>query len=263
MSDAYLEQVEELKEDVRRMLTANANESSKKLRLTDLLQQLGVAYHFEREIEEALKQIHDSPNGFDEIDLNTMALQFHLLRQQGYNVPCDAFNRLKDSKGSFRWELIKDVSGMLCLYEASYMKVHGEDILDESHVFTTTQLKSLVNELKPPLATQVMHALKQPLHKGMPRLKARQYISVYQQIEMRNETLLKLAKLDFNLLQSIHQRELCQLSSWNISASDQLPEYMKVLYFALLNVYREVEEDLREEGKSYRVYYAIEEVRHP
>ncbi|KAJ4969306.1 hypothetical protein NE237_016007 [Protea cynaroides] len=153
------------------MLVVDANDSSKKLRLIDSLQRLGVANHFEGEIEEALKQIHDAPNGFDEIDHYTMALQFHLLRQQGYNVPC----------GSFKEELIKDVLGMICLYEASYMRIHGEDILDEILVFTTSQLKSIVNELKPALATQ-----------GMPRLEARHYIYVYQQVKTRNETLLKL-----------------------------------------------------------------------
>ncbi|KAJ4945397.1 hypothetical protein NE237_022051 [Protea cynaroides] len=324
----------------KRMLAVDANDSSKKLRLIDSLQRLGVAYHFEGEIEEALKQIHDAPNGFDEIDLYTMALQFLLLRQHGYNVPCDAFNRFKDRKGSFKEELIKDVPGMLCLYEASYMRIHGEDILDEALVFTTTQLKSIVNDLKPPLATQVMHALKQPLHKGMPRLEARHYISVYQQVETRNETLLKLALLDFNSLQSIHKQELSQLSRqvslskwwkeldfitklpyardrlvecyfwivgvyfeahysfgrmnltkiiamtsiiddtydvygtleelklltdaierWDISANNQLPEYMKVFYSPLLDVYNKIEEELRKEGQSYRVYYAIEAMK--
>ncbi|KAJ4967969.1 hypothetical protein NE237_014670 [Protea cynaroides] len=155
--DACLEQVEELKEEVRRMLAADANDSSKKLRLIDSLQRLGVAYHFEGEIEDALKHIHDAPNGFDhEMDLYTMALQFLLLRQR-YNVPC----------GSFKKELIKDVPSVLCLYEASYTRIHGEDILEQFY----------------------------------------NYISVYQQVETRNETLLKLAKLDFNSLQSIHKQE--------------------------------------------------------
>ncbi|KAJ4945394.1 hypothetical protein NE237_022048 [Protea cynaroides] len=334
MSDAYLKQIEELKEKVTRLLTVDANESSKKLILIDSLQRLGVAYLFEGDIDEALKQIKDAPNCFDDIDLFTMALQFRLLRQQGYNIPCDVFNRFKDSKGSFKKELIKDVPGMLCLYEASYLRVHGEDILDEALVFTTAQLKSILNELKPPLATQVMHALEQPLHKGMPRLEARHYISVYQQVETRNETLLKLAELDFNSLQLIHRQELSQLSRWwkeldfvtklpyardrlvecyfwivgvyfeahyslarmnltkiivmtsiiddtydvygtyeelklftdaierwDICTTNQLPEYMKVLYSALLEVYNKIEEDLRKEGQSYQVYYAIEAMK--
>ncbi|XP_042488090.1 valencene synthase-like, partial [Macadamia integrifolia] len=213
--EACPEQVEELKEEVRRMLMADANDPSKKLNLIDSLQRLGVAYHFEEEIEELLEKMQDTlpDDGLDGYShLYTIALWFRLLRQQGYNVSCNAFNRFKDSKGRFKEDLIKDVPGMLCLYEATFLRVHGKDILDEALVFTTTQLKSLVTDLKPPLATQVMHALKQPLRKGMPRLKARHYISIYQEVKTRNETLLKLAKLDFNSLQSFHRQELSQLS---------------------------------------------------
>ncbi|XP_042478009.1 (-)-germacrene D synthase-like isoform X2 [Macadamia integrifolia] len=332
--EACPEHVEELKEEVRRMLMADANDPSKKLNLIDSLQRLGVAYHFEEEIEELLKKMQDAlpVDGLDGCThLYTIALWFRLLRQQGYNVSCNAFNRFKDSKGNFREDLIKDVPGMLCLYEATFLRVHGEDILDEALAFTTTQLKSIVTDLKPPLATQVMHSLKQPPHKGMPRLEARHYISIYQEIETRNETLLKLAKLDFNSLQSIHRQELSQLSRWwkeldvatklpyardrlvecyfwivgvyfethyslarmimtkviamtsiiddtydvygtleelklftdaidrwDISAMEQLPEYMKVIFSELLHVYNEIEENLKKEGQSYRVNYARE-----
>ncbi|XP_042494139.1 (-)-germacrene D synthase-like isoform X1 [Macadamia integrifolia] len=335
--EACPEHVEELKEEVRRMLMADANDPSKKLNLIDSLQRLGVAYQFEEEIEELLEKMHDAlpVDGLDGCShLYTIALWFRLLRQQGYNVSCNVFNRFKDSKGSFNEELIKDVPGMLCLYEATFLKVHEEDILDEALTFTTTQLKSIVTDLKPPLATQVIHALKQPLHKGMPRLEARHYITVYQEFKTKNETLLKLAKLDFNSLQLIHRQELSQLSRWwkdldfatklpyardrlvecyfwivgvyfethyslarmiltkvitmtsiiddtydvygtleelklftdaidrwDISGMEQLPEYMKVLYSALLDVYNEIKQNLIKKGQSYRVNYAIEAMK--
>ncbi|XP_042478646.1 (-)-germacrene D synthase-like [Macadamia integrifolia] len=245
--EACPEQVEELKEEVRRMLMADANDPSKKLNLIDSLQRLGVAYHFEEEIEELLEKMQDTlpDDGLDGYShLYTIALWFRLLRQQGYNVSCNAFNRFKDSKGRFKEDLIKDVPGMLCLYEATFLRVHGEDILDEALVFTTTQLKSLVTDLKPPLATQVMHALKQPLHKGMPRLKARHYISIYQEVKTRNETLLKLAKLDFNSLQSFHRQELSQLSRWwkELDFATKLPyarDRLVECYFWIVGVYFE------------------------
>ncbi|KAF8391454.1 hypothetical protein HHK36_023759 [Tetracentron sinense] len=82
-----------------------------------------------------------------------------------------------------------------------------------------------------------MRALKQPLHKGMPRLEARNYISAYQEDESQNKSLLKLPR-------------------WDISVIDQLPEYMKVCYRALLDVYDEMEEEMTKEGRSYHVYYA-------
>ncbi|XP_043701581.1 (-)-germacrene D synthase-like [Telopea speciosissima] len=335
---------EELKEEVRRMLMADANyDPSKKLNLIDSLQRLGVAYHFEGEVEELLEQMKDRvppDHGFDGNHLYTIALWFQLLRQQGYNVACDVFNRFKDSEGNFKEDLIKDVPGLLCLYEATHLRVHGEDVLDEAQEFTTTHLKSILthhhHHLNPPLATQVMHALKQPLHKGMPRLETRHYISVYEKVETRNVTLLKFANLDFNSLQSIHQQELSQLSRWwkelefatklpyardrlvecyfwivgvyfephyslarmiltkvialtsilddtydvygtleelnlftdaierwdIISGMDQLPEYMKLLYSALLDVYNEIEQDLRkDDGQSYRLNYAIKAMK--
>lgn len=40
-----------------------------------------------------------------------------------------------------------------------------------------------------------------------------------------------------------------------MSAIDSLPEYMKIFYQALLNVYTEIEEELAKEGKMYRNDY--------
>ena len=86
-------QLEDLKEEIRRKLmnaAGNSNSTSQQLKFVDALQRLGVAYHFEREIEEVLQPIHDSyPNGDDmEGDIYNVALQFRLLRQAGYNVSC-------------------------------------------------------------------------------------------------------------------------------------------------------------------------------
>lgn len=47
---------------------------------------------------------------------------------------------------------------------------------------------------------------------------------------------------------------------WDISDINQLPEYMKVCYRALLDVYYEMEEKLGEE-RSYCVRYAIEAMK--
>ena len=42
---------------------------------------------------------------------------------------------------------------------------------------------------------------------------------------------------------------------------DQLPEYMKYCYEALLQLYDEIEEELTKEDRAYRIYYAKETVR--
>ncbi|KAF5478797.1 hypothetical protein F2P56_005327 [Juglans regia] len=243
------------------------------------------------------------------------------------------FNKFKDSKGDFMGSLCNDVKGILSLYEATHLRVKGEDILDEALVFTTTHLESVASQLSGSLAAQVTHALKQPIWKALQRLEARHYFSVYQEDASHDQVLLKFAKLDFNLLQKVHQKELSEIARWwkdldfsrklpfirdrvvecyfwvlgvyfepqycsarrmltkvismisviddiydvygtieeldlfteaierwEMSAADKLPEYMKMSYQALLDVYTEMEQNLGEE-KSYRVQYAIKAMK--
>ena len=92
---------------------------------------------------------------------------------------------------------------MLSLYEATQLRIHGEDILAEAFDFTCTHLM-----LSHPLAAQVENRLRQPFHKGVPRIEARNYMSFYQDDPSHNEILLKFAKLDFNMLQKLHQKEI-------------------------------------------------------
>jgi len=97
---------------------------------------------------------------------------------------------------------------MLSLYEACHVRTHGDDILDEALKFTTSFLGSIVDTLSSPLKEKVACALRQPLHKGIPRLETRHYISVYEKEPSHNPSLLKFAKLDFNLVQALHLEEL-------------------------------------------------------
>ncbi|KAF8391453.1 hypothetical protein HHK36_023758 [Tetracentron sinense] len=299
------EQIDELKEEVRAMLKSTADNPSLKMKLIEALQRLGVAYHFETEIEEALQQLYDTHLGFDtDDDLDSIALRFRLLRQQGYNVPSDVFNKFKDKDGDFKATLLHDVPGMLSLYEATHLRVHGEDILDEVHAFTTTHLMSMVTHLSSPLAIQVTRALNQPLHKGMPRLEARNYISMYQedkwwkyldfssklpfarnrivecyfwilgvyfepQYFLARRILSKVisitATIDdiYDVHGTVEELQLFTeaIERWDISTIDQLPEYMKVCYSALLDIYDEMEEEMTKEGRSYRVNYAKEQMK--
>ncbi|WOG97605.1 hypothetical protein DCAR_0416946 [Daucus carota subsp. sativus] len=327
--------IQELKEEVKEMLLSAAPQPNQQLKLIDDLQRLGLAYHFEAEINLAL---HDMNGIFSELfanksedDLRMVALCFRLLRQQGYDVSSDVFKQFKDeNKGTFKDCLSKDVEGLLSLYEAAHLRLHGEDILEEALAFTTSQLEQLKGQLKNPLAAQVTHALKIPIWRSVNRAEARRYISVYSEDDSHNEALLLFAKLDFNLLQKLHQGELANIYRWwekfnfkeklpfardrwvecyfwglglyfepqyalartiltkvfslmivlddiydvygtleevtlltdaidrlDISALDQLPDYMKYFYQILLDFYAEVEEDLSKEGLPlYRVQYA-------
>ncbi|KAJ6887010.1 hypothetical protein NC651_027379 [Populus alba x Populus x berolinensis] len=116
----------------------------------------------------------------------------------------DAFNKYKDDKGNFKENLTKDVKGLLSLYEASYLSVHGEIILDEALVFTETHLKSMVARLVSPLADQVTRALNQPLHGGIVKYGQWYSISFYEQDELHIEPALKPAKSNFNMLQKLY-----------------------------------------------------------
>lgn len=48
---------------------------------------------------------------------------------------------------------------------------------------------------------------------------------------------------------------------WEVLAGNELPEYMQVCYFALLDVVKEMEDNLVNEGLSYQAEYAREAVR--
>ena len=102
------------------------------------------------------------------------------------------FNKFKDEDGQFKESMTSNVEGMLAFYEATHLRVHGEVILDEALEFTITHLKSTVSAICKPLAEQVTRALKQPLHKSIPRLEARRYISVNEQDASHNKDLLNL-----------------------------------------------------------------------
>ncbi|KAA8523765.1 hypothetical protein F0562_010188 [Nyssa sinensis] len=78
----------------------------------------------------------------------------------------------------------------------------------------------------------------------MPRLEARRYISVYEADVARHASLLELAKLDFNILQALHQREISDISRWwkEINLASKLPfarDRLVECYFWILGVYFE------------------------
>ncbi|CAL9128532.1 unnamed protein product [Musa textilis] len=105
---------------------------------------------------------------------------------------------------------------MLSLYEASYLGKEGEVVLIEAMDFTTKHLKNLMEEgsLEPRFGEHVAYALELPLNWRMERIHARWFIETYQSEATMNPLVLELAKLDFNLIQSMHTRELKEVSRW-------------------------------------------------
>ncbi|KAF3437664.1 hypothetical protein FNV43_RR20420 [Rhamnella rubrinervis] len=216
-----------LKEKVKRELLGLADDPLMQLKLIDAIQRLDVAYHFEMEIEEALQHIYDDhQHHLQDDNLYNVSLFFRILRQDGFNVSSDVFNKFKDDNGKFKGSLNTDVRGMLELYEAAQLSVRGEEVLDEALDLTTTQLKAIAPSIKQyPLAAQVSRALKQKLRCGIPRLEAKHFMSIYQHMASHNKALLKLAKIDFNLLQSLHRKEISMLSRWwkDLGLAESMP----------------------------------------
>ncbi|GMN70284.1 hypothetical protein TIFTF001_039340 [Ficus carica] len=103
----------------------------------------------------------------------------------------------------------------------------------------------------------IFPSLELPLPWQMLRLEIRWFIDVYERKKDMNSSLLELAKLDFNIVQSTHQEDLKYVSRggeetltlekswtlqgidelelftdaverWDMNAMDQLPDYMKM-----------------------------------
>lgn len=123
-------------------------------------------------------------------------------------LKADVFEKFKDERGNISERVGSDVEGMLSLYEAAHLRVHGEHILDEALAFTCAHLEFMTTQLSPSHAAKVRHSLRHPLRKSLPRLQACHYISTYHQDPSHDDTLLALAKLDFNLLQKLYQQEV-------------------------------------------------------
>ncbi|CAK9321896.1 unnamed protein product [Citrullus colocynthis] len=265
MEGDMIEEVQQLKEEVRKMLVAVVENPIDKLKLVDSIQKLGVFYHFEKEIDQVLEETYVAfksslNNQSSDEDLNTVALLFRLLRQQGYKVPCDIFSKFVEDNGKFKETLRSDARGILSLYEATHMRVHGEDLLEEALDFSTKHLKQIVENSSSPFTTEISNALKLPIRRALPRVKARDYIEIYQQDPSHNDALLAFSKLDFNILQKLHQSELKEITRWDISMINLLPEYMKVHYITLLRLYEEMDKEMAKDGTSYRAHFAKEAV---
>ncbi|KAK8589194.1 hypothetical protein V6N12_023597 [Hibiscus sabdariffa] len=299
MDDITRSEYEELKEKVRRKLVTSMDKPSQKLVLIDTVQRLGVAYHFEKEIEEVLQIIYHHHCNHTQIDddegLYITSVRFRLLREHGFDADYETFNKFRDEEGRFRESLISDVKGMLELYEAADFQVHGENILEEALSFTNFHLKLAETKVDYPLSTQIANALYRPLRKSLTRLVARSYISIYEGYGTHDQNLLKFAKLDFKIVQHLHRNEVYELSRkfttkvtslisilddiydvygiyeelfftkaiqrWDINCIDQLSNYMKVWYKTVLTVYKEMEDLMSKEEKTYRIQFAIDEMK--
>ncbi|KAJ1276171.1 hypothetical protein BS78_05G193600 [Paspalum vaginatum] len=228
------ERVNKLKVEVTGLFRACKN-VMEKLNLVDTLQHLGIDHRFEETIATALSSIHNSE--FSSSSLHEVAVRFRILRQHGFWVSPDVFNKFRNEDGSFVNEIANDPKGLLRLYNAANLMTHNEEPLEEALSFARHHLQLMKCNLKYPLAEQVGRALKISLPKNIKREEAISYISEYNvHDEMYNAAILELAKVDFNRLQCVHQKELKAISMWwkDLSADiklDYVRDHVVECYF--------------------------------
>ncbi|KAJ4979911.1 hypothetical protein NE237_010691 [Protea cynaroides] len=145
--------------------------------------------------------------------LHATVLRFRLLRQHGYqstyNCGLGIFIHLKDNAGNFKATYFEDEKGILSLYEASHLAIEGESTLEEIKHFIRTLLNKINGNMESNLAKQRL---------------ARWFIDVYEKKENIVPVLIELAKLDFNMIQAVHQENAIDLSKWwkNLGLRDKL-----------------------------------------
>uniref|UniRef100_A0A0E0D0X2 Terpene synthase metal-binding domain-containing protein n=1 Tax=Oryza meridionalis TaxID=40149 RepID=A0A0E0D0X2_9ORYZ len=189
--------------------------------LVDVLERLHIDNHFRDEIATALQHVllhhEEHADSVAAVDLlHLESLRFRLLRQHGFWVPADVFDKFKDSTGCFRESLSTDARGLLSLYNAAHLAMPGEEAaLNDAIAFSRRSLQSLVQgKLGSPMAEQVSRALDIPLPRTPKLLETMRYITEYEQEEAHDGVVLELARLDFKLIRSLYLNELKTLSLW-------------------------------------------------
>nr|WBW04453.1 terpene synthase [Ficus pandurata] len=229
---SYVKQHADKLEEFKNLLISNSlsNHDSHKrslaaLNLVDAVLRLGVEYHFQEEIEAILQREylifsadHDGEDcNTDRDPLYEVALRFRLLRQGGYHVSADVFNKFKDTEGRFNpTTLAEDKEGLMQLFEASQLSTEEELVLEEAEDFSRYHLGAWLNRLEPNRArTMIQNTLEQPYHKSLVRLTARNVLPSLQGAEEHWMTVLEqVAKTDFGIVQSVHKKEIVKITRW-------------------------------------------------
>ncbi|KAI0495765.1 hypothetical protein KFK09_022068 [Dendrobium nobile] len=163
------------------------------------------------------RQIFDTIKKVIPCGLRSTAICFRLLRRFGFQISEGIFDDFMDGdKKKFMSSVSDDDVGLLSLYNASDMAFHGEQKMDAARSFAMEHLmvekKQLISSGG--IERDVTHALDLPLHRRMPWMEARMYIDMYELEDGMSPALLQLAKIHFNEVQSIHQKELKQVGNW-------------------------------------------------
>ncbi|KAL6333390.1 hypothetical protein AAG906_028575 [Vitis piasezkii] len=191
----YNKHAQKLKE-VKHVFSKLGEDAMESMMMIDAIQRLGIDHHFEEEIEAVLQKqyMKSSIHGDCDEDLYEVALRFRLLRQEGYTVPADVFNNLKDTEGKIQEKLSDDVKGLMGLYEASQLSIKGEDILEEIGNFSSQLLNAWNTHNDHSQARIVRNTLGHPHHKSLARFMAKSFLSDFQGTDGWINVFRELAK---------------------------------------------------------------------
>ncbi|CAH2061276.1 unnamed protein product [Thlaspi arvense] len=109
-----------------------------------------------------------------------------------------------------------DIKGLISLYEASYLATKSDTKLHKVvRAYANHQLRKFIdnhdhNIYNKNFFEMAVEGLEMPYHWRMKRLETKRYIDAYS----KHNVLIEFAKIDFNIVQAVHQEELKDLSSW-------------------------------------------------
>ncbi|XP_004233800.3 alpha-farnesene synthase isoform X1 [Solanum lycopersicum] len=208
----YKIEAEKLKEEVGCMFS-NTTSPVAQLQLIDGIDKLGLSAYFEVDTKETLENIIlYMKTSSTSKDLYATALCFRLLREHGYHASQDMLKDLFDGKG----KLPLDMKTSLELFEGSHLSIDGENLLNDIRLFSTKNLKNL--------SLDVDRLTSNPLAWRVRWYDVRKHIITAQNCNDTNPMLLKLAKLNFNIIQATHQKDLKDVIRWwrNVSIIENL-----------------------------------------
>lgn len=219
--DIQVEHSRKLKE-FKQIFSQVGGNSFEGLAMIDAVQRLGIEYLFKDEIEEILQRqymILSSTYGGHLHDLQEVALRFRLLIQEGYYVPADVFNNFRNKEGRFNFNVInasKDIGKLMEVYEASQLSIAGEEVIDEAGHFSAKLLNECMTHVDHYQALAIGKTLRHPYRKSLPRFMAKDAFLGNFQGESRwmLHVLKEIAKNDFNMVHSLHQKEIVQVTKW-------------------------------------------------
>ncbi|XP_022147909.1 ent-kaur-16-ene synthase, chloroplastic isoform X2 [Momordica charantia] len=209
-----------------------------RLCMVDNLQRLGIDRHFKEEIRSVLDETYRCwMQGEEDIflDASTCAMAFRMLRLGGYDVSSDQLTQFsEDLFSNCLGGYLKDFGSSLELFKASQIIIYpDESILENINSWTNSFLShglssGSVHSDRPDrlLKQEAINALEFTYSNTLERLLNKRAMenynidivriskTTYTCLNFGHQDFLELAVEDFNILQSIHHKELKELERW-------------------------------------------------